>query len=74
VFAQNFAGSRVHVMHLVTDRTGHRLIDVLILRGIFGRKALNEASGFWAAVNEERHVAMSVMPVIKVFETASGAD
>jgi hypothetical protein len=47
---------------------------VLILRGIFGRKALNEASGFWAAVNEERHVAMSVMPVIKVFETASGAD
>jgi hypothetical protein len=60
-------------MHLVTDRTGHRLIDVLILRGIFGRKALNEASGFWAAVNEERH-SMSVTPVIKVFETASGAD
>jgi hypothetical protein len=35
-------------MYLVTYRTGHRLIDVLVFRGIFGDKALNAVSGVGA--------------------------
>ena len=54
-FAHYSAGRWVHVVDLVACRTGHRLIDVVVLRNIFGRKALNAVSGFWAAVDEERH-------------------
>jgi hypothetical protein len=50
LFAQDDAGSRIHVMDLVAYGAGHRLIDVVILHNIFRRKALNAVSGFWAAV------------------------
>jgi hypothetical protein len=43
-------------MDLAACRTGHRLIYVVVLRNIFGRKALNAIPGFRAAVHEERHV------------------
>jgi len=46
---------RIHMMDLVTCRTGHRLVDVLVFRGIFGNKALNAVSGFGASVYKERH-------------------
>jgi hypothetical protein len=55
LFAQNDAGMRVHVMYLTTCRTGHRFIDVVVYRGIFGNKALNAVSSFWAAVQKQRH-------------------
>ena len=42
-------------MDLVAYRTGHRLIDVLVLRGIFSGKALNARSGPGAAIQKERH-------------------
>jgi hypothetical protein len=42
-------------MNLLADWTGHRLIDVVVLRSIFGSEALNAVSGFGAAVQEERH-------------------
>jgi hypothetical protein len=44
------------VKDLAACRTGHRLIYVVVLRNIFGRKALNAIPGFRAAVHEERHV------------------
>jgi hypothetical protein len=31
LFFEDGAGSRIHVMDLVTYRTGHRLIDVAVL-------------------------------------------
>ena len=46
-------------MDLMAYRTGHRLINVLVLRSIFGGKALNAVSSFRAAVREERHVTAS---------------
>jgi len=42
-------------MDLVTCRTSHRLVGVVVFRRIFGGKALNAVSGFGAAVHEERH-------------------
>jgi hypothetical protein len=55
LFSQDGASRRIHEMDLAAYRTGHRLIDMLILRNIFGGKALNAVSGFGAAVHEERH-------------------
>jgi len=54
--SQDGSGTRIHVMDLAVCWTGHRLIYVVILRNIFGRKALNAIAGFRAAVHEERHV------------------
>jgi hypothetical protein len=54
-FRQDDAGMRVHVMYLMTYRTSHRLIDVVVFRDIFGNKALNAISGIWASVYNERH-------------------
>ena len=48
----------VHVMDLAARRTGH-LIYVVVLRNIFGRKALNAIPGVRAAVHEEPHVKKS---------------
>ena len=45
LFAQDDASMRIDVMYLVTYRTGHRLVDVMILHKIFGREALNALSG-----------------------------
>jgi len=41
LLSQDGAGGRVHVMNLFADRTTHRLIDVAVLRSIFGAEALN---------------------------------
>jgi len=54
--SQDGSGTRIHVMDLAACRTGHRLIYVVVLRNIFGRKALNAIPGFRAAVHEERHL------------------
>ena len=54
-FFQRSAGSWIHMMDLMAYRTGHRLINVAVLGGVFGRKALNPVSSFGAAVHEERH-------------------
>ena len=43
------------MMDLMAYRTGHRLINVAVLGGVFGGKALNPVSSFGAAVREERH-------------------
>ena len=43
-------------MDLAARWTGHRLIYVVVLRNIFGRKALNAIPGVRAAVHEERHL------------------
>jgi hypothetical protein len=43
------------MMDLMAYGTGHRLINVTVLRGVFGGKALNPVSSFGAAVYEERH-------------------
>ena len=40
-FSQDGAGGRVHMMYLLANRTRHRLIDVSILRNVFGTEALN---------------------------------
>jgi len=40
-FSQDLASSRIHVMDLMAYRTGHRLIDVAVLRSILGRETLN---------------------------------
>ena len=58
LFAQGDAGMRVHVMYLMTYRTSHRLIDVVVFRGIFGNKALNAVSAVWAPVHKERHAGI----------------
>ena len=42
-------------MDLMAYRAGHRLIDVAILRSIFGGKALNPVTGYGAAVHKEWH-------------------
>ena len=47
------------MMNLVAYRTSHRLINVVVLRNIFGGKTLNAVSGFGATVREERHVKNS---------------
>jgi hypothetical protein len=52
LFFQNHRGSRIHVVNLAACRTGHWLIDVVVLRDFFGDKALNAVSGFRAAVHE----------------------
>jgi hypothetical protein len=54
-FADNRPGSRVYVMDLAARETSHRLIDVLILRDVFGDKTLHAVSGLGAAVDEEGH-------------------
>jgi hypothetical protein len=59
LFAQDDAGVRVHVMYLMTYRTSHRLIDVVVFRGIFGNKALNAVSAVWAPVHKERHAGIA---------------
>jgi hypothetical protein len=46
-------------MNLMAYRTSHRLINVVVLRDIFGGKTLNAVSGFGATVREERHVKNS---------------
>ena len=43
-------------MDLVACRAGHRLIDVVVFRDVFGAEALDAVSGGWAAVEEERHI------------------
>ena len=54
--SQDGSGTRIHVMDLAARWTGHRLIYVVVLRNIFGRKALNAIPGVRAAVHEERHL------------------
>src|ERR1700719_1201788 len=44
------------MMDLMAHWTCDRLIDVAVLRNIFGRKALNAIPGVRAAIHEERHV------------------
>ena len=44
-----------NMMDLMAYRTGHGLINVAVLRGVFGGEALNAVSSFGAAVHEERH-------------------
>jgi len=39
--SQDGSGGRVHMMYLLAYRTRHRLIDVAILRSVFGAEALN---------------------------------
>jgi hypothetical protein len=46
-------------MDLTAYRISHRLIDVVILRRIFGGKALNAVSGSGAAVHEKRHAILN---------------
>jgi len=57
--SQDGTRSRIYVMDLMACWTGHRLIDVAVLRNIFGTEALHAVSGFGAAVHEERHVTAS---------------
>jgi hypothetical protein len=40
-FSQDRAGGRVHMMDQLTYRTGHWLIDVAVLRSVFGTETLN---------------------------------
>ena len=54
-FAQDGTGSRIYVVNLTTCRAGHRFINMVILRSIFGGKALNAVSGLGASVQKERH-------------------
>jgi len=54
-FAQDGAGSRIYVVNLMAYRAVHRLINMVILRSIFGGKALNAVSGLGASVQKERH-------------------
>ena len=54
-FFQDGAASRIHMMDLMTYRTGHRLIDVTVLGGVFSGEALNAVSSLGTAVHEERH-------------------
>ena len=46
------------MMDLAANRTAHGLVNVTILRNIFGAKALNVVSGFGAVVREQRHGAL----------------
>jgi hypothetical protein len=46
------------MMDLMAHWTCDRLIDVAVLGGIFGGKALNAVSGCRAAVYEERHAIL----------------
>jgi hypothetical protein len=39
IVSQDGSGTRIHVIDLAACRTGHRLIYVVVLRNIFGRKA-----------------------------------
>jgi hypothetical protein len=54
-FFHDGAASRIHIMDLMTYRTGHRLIAVADLRGVFSGEALNAVSGLGTAVHEEQH-------------------
>jgi len=49
----------IYVMDLFANRTGNRLINVTILRRIFGGKALNAISGLWAPVDKQRHAILN---------------
>jgi hypothetical protein len=55
LFFQGGASSWIHMMDLMAYRTGHRLINVAVLGGVFGGEALNAVSSLWAAVHVERH-------------------
>ena len=55
LFSQGSASSWIHMMDLMAYRTGHRLINVAVLGGVFGEEALNAVSSFGATVHEERH-------------------
>ena len=57
-FFQDDSGSGIYVMDLTANRTAHRLVNVTILRNIFGAKALNAVSGFGAVVRDKRHGAL----------------
>lgn len=46
-------------MDLMAHRTRDRLIDMAVLGGVFGGKALNAVSGRRAAVYEERHAILN---------------
>ncbi len=54
-FSQHPAGSRIHQVKLTAHRARDRLIGFLVLRNVFGGKALNAVSGIGAAIHEERH-------------------
>ena len=47
------------MMDLMAHRTRDRLIDMAVLGGVFGGKALNAVSGRRAAVYEERHAILN---------------
>ena len=47
------------MMDLMAHRTRDRLIDMAVLGGVFGGKALNAVSGCRAAVYEERHAILN---------------
>ena len=57
--SKNSARSWVHMMDLMAHRTRDRLIDMAVLGGVFGGKALNAVSGRRAAVYEERHAILN---------------
>ena len=54
-FAQGGARSRIYVVNLMAYRAVHRFINMVILRSIFGGKALNAVSSLGASVQKERH-------------------
>jgi hypothetical protein len=45
LFAQDYTGRWIHVVDLAARETGHRLINVVVLRDVLGNKALNALSG-----------------------------
>ena len=47
------------MVDLMAHRTCDRLINVAVLGGVFGGKALNAVSGRGAAVYEERHAILN---------------
>ena len=47
------------MMDLMAHRTRDRLINMAVLGGVFGGKALNAVSGCRAAVYEERHAILN---------------
>jgi hypothetical protein len=59
LLAQDLAGSRIYVMDLLEYRTAHRLIGVVVFRGIFCGKTLNAVSSFGAPIHEEWHVEIT---------------
>ena len=45
LFAQDYTGRWIHVVDLAARETGHRHINVVVLRDVLGNKALNALSG-----------------------------